>query len=819
MILDAEAFAPLSEQEAEQAATPKKGKVERVPIVPVPDDAPDCTFKIPALGGSPKRLWEYRDGAGRLLGYDARFEYMEGDRLAKQVMPVTFCQEGDKRVWRSKAFPAPRPLYGLDRLAARQFAPVVIAEGAKSADAVGELLPDHVAMSWQGGSNAISQSHWSSLKDRDVLIWPDRDRHTEMSGEEKPYSDQPGTIAAENIIARLKGVAASIRVLDLSDVDCTDGWDAADALADGWTSEATQAFVARFAVEVDQAAPGTVMPFGFEDGVEGLFHLDGDKRVRIAGRLKVLAKTRDTNGQSWGLLLEWRDHDGRLHRWAMPMSTLSGDGTMIREALLERGLFVSTDPKARSKLMDFFSTVDTAYRARAVGKVGWSASAFALPEITIGDTPEDRVIYQQADGAVHQYQSAGTLEEWHENVARLAIGNSRLVFMMSSALVGPVLLPACEEGGGVNVVGSSSTGKSTGMRAAASFWGPPAFIRQWRATSNGLESVAAQHNETFLCLDELSQVDPREAGPIAYMLGNGQGKSRASRSGGSRAATTWKLMYLSTGEVGLSEIMREGRQGRSPMAGQEVRILDVPADAGKGMGLFENIHGAASPDAFARQITTAATTFYGTASIEFLTKLASIRDSIGDAISATIADFVATHVPIGADGQVMRAARRFGLVAAAGELGIALGILPWPRREAFDAAAVMFLAWVERRGGVGAAEDRNILAQVRAFFEAHGETRFSPSNEEDTNARPVINRAGFYSSSYNSDNDQVREYWVLREAFKEICHGHDESAVRRVLKDVGALKLSSEGKPQTAKRLPEMGLQKVYVIGPEIFGD
>ncbi|CEK09175.1 DUF927 domain-containing protein [Legionella hackeliae] len=39
-----------------------------------------------------------------------------------------------------------------------------------------------------------------------------------------------------------------------------------------------------------------------------------------------------------------------------------------------------------------------------------------------------------------------------------------------------------------------------------------------------LEGLASLHNDGLLILDELSQMDPREAGEAAYLLANGQGK-------------------------------------------------------------------------------------------------------------------------------------------------------------------------------------------------------------------------------------------------------------------------------------------------------
>lgn len=39
------------------------------------------------------------------------------------------------------------------------------------------------------------------------------------------------------------------------------------------------------------------------------------------------------------------------------------------------------------------------------------------------------------------------------------------------------------------------------------------------------------HNDATLILDELAQIDPKQAGDAAYLLANGNGKSRANRAG------------------------------------------------------------------------------------------------------------------------------------------------------------------------------------------------------------------------------------------------------------------------------------------------
>ncbi|MFZ3328928.1 MAG: DUF927 domain-containing protein [Methylocella sp.] len=53
---------------------------------------------------------------------------------------------------------------------------------------------------------------------------------------------------------------------------------------------------------------------------------------------------------------------------------------------------------------------------------------------------------------------------------------------------------AGQEGGGINIFGQSSKGKTTILQAAASVWGrgaSPGYVQAWRATANGLEGLGA----------------------------------------------------------------------------------------------------------------------------------------------------------------------------------------------------------------------------------------------------------------------------------------------------------------------------------------
>ena len=170
-------FKPLP-WEANEALDPSGSspKPDLIPIVPVPEDAPPLDYRHPDLG-EPTTVYKYLDEGRRLLGYVYRWDFTNADgEPDKEFRPITFCElEDDRREWRSKGFPEPRPLYGLDLLAARPDAEVILVEGEKTADAGQQLLPDKVVVTWPGGTKSVSKVDFSPLGGRTVTILPDND--------------------------------------------------------------------------------------------------------------------------------------------------------------------------------------------------------------------------------------------------------------------------------------------------------------------------------------------------------------------------------------------------------------------------------------------------------------------------------------------------------------------------------------------------------------------------------------------------------------------------------------------------------------------
>ncbi|WP_063894126.1 DUF927 domain-containing protein [Burkholderia stagnalis] len=692
-------------------------------------------------------------------------------------------------------------------------APLLIAEGYATACTLHEATGYPVIAAMNAGNLLSVARAWRDRSpELTIVICADDD--TETAG-------NPGMTKA---VAAAHAVGAVLAVpvfgtdrpngaSDFNDLHCTKGLDAVKRCID---AAVDQQQVTERVGEAAAHPPATdaitesdnCVPSGFLVTERGVFYEEDDGTPHwICSPLHVRALVRDRSSENWGRLLEWNDADGHPHVWAMPMEMLRSDGADMRGELARLGLDIAPGNKARNKLTEYVTCAKPKARGRCVTRTGWHGGAFVFPDRTIGAASE-RVIFQ-AETIMRTYSQSGTLDDWKTGVARFCVGNSRLLLAVSAAFASMMLEFSGQESGGLNFVGESSSGKTTALRAACSVFGGKEYMQRWRATANGLEGLASIHCDTLLALDELAQVDAREAGEIAYMLANGSGKARAGRSGTARARQTWKLLFLSAGEIGLGQHMQS--VGKKAKAGQEVRLVEIPADAGAGFGLFEHLHGVAGGAELSTAINEAAVKHYGTAAVAFLEALCHDREEIGIWLKDEIRRFVDGNLPADSSGQAHRVCQRFALIGLAGEYATAAGVTGWNEGEALGAAADCFAVWLDGRGGAGNQEKDTILSTVKAFFEAHEESRFTDLN--DMSDRPTINRAGFRRTG-----DNGVEYLVLPEVFKrEICTGLDPKTVARTLIESGWIRPASNGWAQRAERLPGKGPTKVYVFTAKIW--
>ena len=373
-------------------------------VFPVTEDIPVIPDRYKTLDIGAETVpvsdqWAYRDAQGKILFYVQRFNATTG---RKEFRPLMLFNTESGLKWKRKAPAEPRPLYGLDRLAARPDAEVIVCEGEKATEAATRLFPDKVAVSSMNGAKSPDKSDWSSLTGRTVSLWGDFD---EPGASYITAVEQLATEAGATVIHAVRpewflqmGVELGIMREALPA-----GWDAADAEQEGFTVDNIQTFIALeknpqdenslfgrtpsqqvlLDKEIAQSNDNNrnddavvvkkhtqirelfmdsefaVIEYrkGFKNGVYWQEPFGDDDVPKhptlLCSPLIVVAETRDTDQSNWGRLLSWLDNDGHSHNWACPVEMLAATDTAeFRRELVRNGLMIVTNGKARQKLVD-----------------------------------------------------------------------------------------------------------------------------------------------------------------------------------------------------------------------------------------------------------------------------------------------------------------------------------------------------------------------------------------------------------------------------------------------------------------------------------
>ncbi len=252
-------------------------------------------------GGVPVRMKIIRDNGGGLNAY----RVSDGEQTGWQ--------------YRKPAGFADVPYFkGEDPFEAEQ--PIYWPEGEKDTDMLALLgLP---AFTFGGTGDGLPDGCWSHVAGRPVVILSDND------DDGRKHADHKAIFAY--------GVASSVRIVHFPDTaekgDVSD-WietrtvadlvERAEATAE-WNMDVAGSLWIGERPESPEISRKPKLPLGFSFSDRGLMWQnpnDLDKPpILIAGHFDIKAETRDADGTSWGVLLEWRDHDDRPHLFALPLS-------------------------------------------------------------------------------------------------------------------------------------------------------------------------------------------------------------------------------------------------------------------------------------------------------------------------------------------------------------------------------------------------------------------------------------------------------------------------------------------------------------------
>ena len=471
------------------------------------------------------------------------------------------------------------------------------------------------------------------------------------------------------------------------------------------------------------------------------------KGAQVAKRsIWVDAITRDQFGNRGGVL-KFLDYDEQIQTVHIPLRRLSEAGGKLGMDLRDQGMpLIAGKEKNLCRYLDESADI-CMRRAMTANKLGWfdgqKKPVFVMPESIIGGGDKNAVIFQTNHMLdTNCISSDGSLQEWKDRVAAPCKGNPLLMFAALCSLAGPFLKLCRGESAGFHFYGATSGGKTTLLQVAASVWGDGTdpqegadhtSIRKWHSTGNALEATAQLHNDMALCLDEVGQVDPSELGNIIYMLSGGQPKGRSTVDGGLKQQLTWRLLFLSNGEMTVGQILAQA--GQAEKGGQRHRLPDIPCDNpnGDGSGVVLNTNGE-PVKAFVDDIKEACGETYGHAGPVLVAWLIAqieqhgFHQFVGNLReeTKTLEQHFRSGVDLPNDGG--RVVKRMAIIALAGMYAGQAGITPWSESEINQTIFHVRNLWLKELGEERSEEDRalayfrsQLLKKLALFRSIHNE--------------------------------------------------------------------------------------------------
>ena len=379
--------------------------------------------------------WDYLDAAGHLLAVVYRYD-PPGQK--KQFRPWDA-----KR--RKMAPPDPRPLYNQPGIASA--AQVVLVEGEKCAQALIDM--GIVATTAMHGANApTDKTDWSALSGKAVLIWPDRDK--------------PGwEYATQAAQAILSAGAKSCHVLYPPE-DAVEGWDAADAIAEGFDVATFLAHGPRLqmhdvADDSDPVVSSDESVWGTEDALALSFTRRYHRDWRyVAG---------------WGKWLVW---DGQ--RWRTEDTLAATD--LIRSVCRQTALRAD-NPRVATKLasagtVSGVERLARADRRHAATTDEWDADPWLLnTQGGVLDLKTGRMRPHERTDRMTKITTAtpgGDCQTWRQFIDEVTGGDKELEFYLQR-MVGYALTGATQEHALFFLYGTGANGKSVFVNTLATILG------------------------------------------------------------------------------------------------------------------------------------------------------------------------------------------------------------------------------------------------------------------------------------------------------------------------------------------------------------
>ena len=370
------------------------------------------------------------------------------------------------------------------------------------------------------------------------------------------------------------------------------------------------------------------------------------------------------------------------------LSAAKSLSSALAEILGRQGLHLVTVAQRQAAMNAIGTAEDSGGTVKLANRPGWLDDTTYVHGLGTGitagvDDPAVLALFVP----VERYRPAGSHEAWLAAVEG-PLATQHLLQAILCFSMTPVILKLF--GGlagvtgnfGLELVGRTSLGKTTGLRLAASVWGKPesgsdGFMQNWRVSENGFEPLLQDHCDAVLPLDEanLAGLTARARSELqalaVFLLDHGAEKTRKNQI----AKPPSRLVFLSSSNESLSD---PGARHVDVSSALRVRMPAINLNS-RQHGILET-PGAEGAAATVQALHRGIATNYGHAGVVFVRaitkRLYDDRAGLAAAILSSVERFKrhAAYDNWSPEGQ--RVCNAFALVFAAGQLARECSALP-----------------------------------------------------------------------------------------------------------------------------------------------
>lgn len=375
------------------------------------------------------------------------------------------------------------------------------------------------------------------------------------------------------------------------------------------------------------------------------------------------------------------------------------------------------------------------------------------------------------------FKSKGTLEGWKKVTAfynRPEFEEHQYMFGLSFG--SPLMEFVPNIAGAIYHLTSADSGygKTTGMFAGASVWGNhKRLVLKGKDTGNSIWNRAEIYKNIVLYVDELSNLEAKEASNFAYAVSDGEQRNRQSNSPNNEErfrGDEWSFLVGSTGNASLlDKIIKH----RSLPKGEAQRVMEST--------VTKKLN-SSDQTVLARELNENLANNYGHAGEIYIRHVINNLDSVKKSLNENIANIIEDA---GLDSQ-----NRFWSAKAGANF---TGVMIAQHLELIDWDIEAFYAWIiaklKRMKNDMKDMEIDIGDLVGQFYQAHPRGFLRVKSTDDSR---IGDSDDTYVSTDNSPMFQwvgrleydVNKLYILPKPFKEwlVAHGHHYSGIRSLIK-------------------------------------